>query len=155
MGGAQRKRERENPSRLPAELRAKMRGSIPPLWHQDLSQNQEVDTQPTEPPRCPLKGRQLFLCVHCALLKARIIIVVEWPYYHTQQLIILNGRIIAPHHLVIFVIPHWGFPDISFGSWGFKELALVLTYADELSGLEKYLIGMFPETLLGNHRASV
>lgn len=38
------------------------------------------------------------------------------------------------------------FPGTSFDSWSLKQLALVLVYVDELSGLEKYLIGIVPET---------
>ena len=48
-GGEGRKKEREDLEQTPAEWW----GSISrPLRH-DLRRNQELDAQPTEPPRCP------------------------------------------------------------------------------------------------------
>ena len=56
MGAGQKERETQNPKQTPgSELSAQslMRGSILQPWDRDLSRNQELDAQPTEPPRCP------------------------------------------------------------------------------------------------------
>ena len=37
----------------PCSAWSPMQGSIPQPWDHDLSQNQESDAQPTDPPRCP------------------------------------------------------------------------------------------------------
>ena len=54
----EREREREEGERnlkQAAHLAwSPMRDSISQLWDHDLSQNQELDTQSTEPPRCPM-----------------------------------------------------------------------------------------------------
>ena len=70
--------ERENTSRgeeqrggrdlkeAPCSVQSPRRGSIPQPWDYDLSQNQESDAQPTEPPRCPWISslyRILFSCL--------------------------------------------------------------------------------------------
>ena len=42
-------------------------GSIPQPWDQDLSQNQESDAEPTEPPMCPIPSlyKQIYMeCPH-------------------------------------------------------------------------------------------
>ena len=45
-------RERENPKQAPCSAES-LEGAIPPAWALDLSWNQELDTQPTEPTRHP------------------------------------------------------------------------------------------------------
>ena len=63
----EREREREKASRregqreregifkqAPHSVQSLTRGSIPQPWDRDLSQNQESEAQPTEPPRCPV-----------------------------------------------------------------------------------------------------
>ena len=54
MGEGQRERKRENLQQAPHSTWSLMQGSIPQPWDHDLSQNQELDAQPTEPPRSRL-----------------------------------------------------------------------------------------------------
>ena len=53
-----RGRERKNHKQTPRSAWSLVQGSIPQPCDHDLSQNQESDTQPTEPPRCPLKQQR-------------------------------------------------------------------------------------------------
>ena len=52
-GGREGERERETLKQNPCSAQSPTRGSIPRLWDHDLGRNQELDTQPIEPPRCP------------------------------------------------------------------------------------------------------
>ena len=45
--------EGENPKQAPRLARSPMQGSTLQRWDHDLSWNQELDAQQTEPPRCP------------------------------------------------------------------------------------------------------
>ena len=47
-GGAERE-ERQNLKMVPCSAQSLTQGSIPQPWDQDLSWNQELDAQPTEP----------------------------------------------------------------------------------------------------------
>ena len=49
-----REREKENLKQAPPSGRSLMQGSIPQPWDHDLSQNQELGAQPTEPLRCSI-----------------------------------------------------------------------------------------------------
>ena len=51
-GERERERERENLKQAPCSPWS----SSPRTWDHDPSQNQELDAQPTEPPRCPLSS---------------------------------------------------------------------------------------------------
>ena len=53
--GEERERQRENPKLAPCSEQGRMQGSNPRPWDHDLSRNQELDAQPTEPARCPKK----------------------------------------------------------------------------------------------------
>ena len=52
-GGAEREGERESQAGLTLSAQSLMRGLITWPWDYDLSQNQELDTQRTEPLRGP------------------------------------------------------------------------------------------------------
>ena len=55
MQGGRAKREKENPKQaLHCECRRRYRAWTHKPWDHDVSWNQESDTSPTEPPRCPL-----------------------------------------------------------------------------------------------------
>ena len=63
-GGAERKRDRERergrvPSGLHTQRGVGSRWDPVGSWDHDLSQNQELDTQPTEPPRHPTSSTSL------------------------------------------------------------------------------------------------
>ena len=49
----ERARWRQNLKQAPHSVRSLMRGSVPWPWDYNLSWNQELDAQPTEPSRCP------------------------------------------------------------------------------------------------------
>ena len=49
----QRERERENLNKALHSVQRPTWGSISQPWDHDLGQNQELDAQPTEPPRRP------------------------------------------------------------------------------------------------------
>ena len=53
--------ETENLKQAPCSAQRLMWGLIPQTWDHDLSQNQELVAQPTEPPRYPNFD---FLCDH-------------------------------------------------------------------------------------------
>ena len=53
----QRERERENPKQAPHSVQSLIQGSISQCGDQDMSQNQELDTSPTKPPRDPKKAK--------------------------------------------------------------------------------------------------
>ena len=44
-------RERENPKQAPCSVQDPTWSVIPPVWDHDLSKNQQLDAQSTEPPR--------------------------------------------------------------------------------------------------------
>ena len=52
-GKGQREREKENLEQAVCSAWSPTWGLIPQLWDHELSRNQELDAQPTEPPRCP------------------------------------------------------------------------------------------------------
>ena len=56
-----RESEGGNPKQAPGSAQSLMWGSISWLWPHDLSQNQESDAYPTEPPRC--LGHSLLLLI--------------------------------------------------------------------------------------------
>ena len=62
-----RGRERDNPKQAPHSVQSLTQGSIIPPWDHDLSQNQELDVQPTEPPGAPrltvLSGQMASCCL--------------------------------------------------------------------------------------------
>ena len=63
-GEEQRERGRECPKQAPhCQCRVRCEAQSQELWDRDLSRNQESDTQPTEPPRCP--------CYFVILIEAR------------------------------------------------------------------------------------
>ena len=70
----QRVREKENPKQaLHCQHRAQRGAQAHKPWDYDLSQNQVLDAQPTEPPRCPgtlyLKPPLLYyVCIICSLI---------------------------------------------------------------------------------------
>ena len=53
-GGREREREKRNFKQAPRSVQNQTWGSIPQPWDHDLSPNQELDAQPTEPPMHPL-----------------------------------------------------------------------------------------------------
>ena len=55
-GGGQKEKKRENFKQAPHSAWNPMQGLISQPQYHDLSQNQELDTQPTRPPRCPNHG---------------------------------------------------------------------------------------------------
>ena len=63
VGGAQGERKRI-PIRLHTHAEPDMGLSTP--WDHDLSQNQELDAQPAEPPSCP--GDDFLKCIRFSLL---------------------------------------------------------------------------------------
>ena len=73
-------------------------GSIPGPWDQDLSQNQESDAQPTEPPKCP-----------CGL-NLETLLALEGR--QEMQGIILIVNIIIIVTVIIFLFVHYKIPFI-------------------------------------------
>ena len=57
--GAEGEREREHLQQTPPSAQSPTQGLIPRPWDHDLNQNQELDAQPTEPPRHPEFSRLL------------------------------------------------------------------------------------------------
>ena len=60
-----REGERENLKQAPHSAQSLTQGSIPQPWVHDLSQNQELEAQQTEPPRCPTTV--LFFVTTCCI----------------------------------------------------------------------------------------
>ena len=52
-GEGEGERKRENIKQPPHSVQSLTQGLIPRPWDHDLSRNQELDAQPTEPPRHP------------------------------------------------------------------------------------------------------
>ena len=75
--GLQRERGRENEKQVPCAVWSATRGSIPQPQDHDLSQNQELDTQLTGPPRPTLFFYLFLFFIFFFFLKILFIYLTE------------------------------------------------------------------------------